>query len=181
MDNDKQFNPETCERTIVVAAASRHGSTNEIADHVADRLRRTLPANWCVSRSDPGNAWSLADADAVVLGSAIYFGRWLRPARRALRRIDGRPHVWLFSSGPILPDDPAGPPDSSEVDGHPHAMFGGRLDVSRLSRFERIVARLVHAELGDRRDWTAIDAWADAIGVDLNRTFNAHHTTGARS
>lgn len=190
--------PSTVRRTVVVTAASRHGSTAEIADRVADRLRDDLPEPWSVCRSDPGNAWSLADADAVVLGSAIYFGRWLRPARRALKRIDDLEQLWLFSSGPVSPVDAENEQiiDQDErvpsVHGDRHAAFGGCLDPSRLTRLERFVTRLVHADAGDHRDWGAIDDWADGIADELSRTFDSHndqragaeravlHPTGAR-
>ena len=169
--------PSNVRRTVVVAAASRHGSTAEIADRVASRLRGSLPAFWSVCRSDPDNAWSLADADAVVLGSGIYFGRWLRPARRAMERINDHEQVWLFSSGPVSPVETENEQINSQnervasVNRHPHAAFGGRLDPSRLSRLERLITRLVHADAGDHRDWSAIDAWTDDIADELTRTF----------
>lgn len=163
-------------RTVVVAAASRHSSTAEIADRVADRLRAALPGHWSICRSKPDNDWSLAAADAVVLGSGIYFGRWLRQGRRALQRIDDHQHVWLFSSGPI------GASDESDQDTalgrsahHPHAMFGGCLDPSRLTRLERLIARLLRVHASDHRDWAAIDRWANGIADELARTFDPHH------
>ena len=174
--------PSNVRRTVVVAAASRHGSTSEIADRVADRLRGALPEQWSVCRSNPDNAWSLADADAVVLGSGIYFGRWLRPARRALQRIDDHEHVWLFSSGPVGASD-----ETEQETGlgrsahHPHAMFGGRLDPSRLTRFERLVTRLLRVDASDHRDWAAIGGWADGIADELTRTFDSHHHHEARA
>jgi len=166
--------PSSVRRTVVVAAASRHGSTAEIADRVADRLRSALPERWTICRSVPDNAWSLADADAVVLGSGIYFGRWLRPARRALQRIDDHEHVWLFSSGPIGASDEQDPGLGRSAH-HPHAMFGGRLDPSRLTRLERFVTRLLRVDASDHRDWAAIDRWADGIADELTRNFDSHH------
>ncbi|MGY2066002.1 flavodoxin domain-containing protein [Blastococcus sp. SYSU DS0619] len=100
---------------VLVAVASRHGATADVATAIA----RTL------DESDAGRAAGLvavavpvqqqpepAGFDAVVLGSAVYVGRWLEPAREyaathtsALRT---RP-VWLFSSGPI--GEPPFPPD----------------------------------------------------------------------
>jgi len=48
----------------------------------------------------------------VVLGSAVYLGQWMKPARELAERSAGaiasRP-VWLFSSGPI--GEPAKPAD----------------------------------------------------------------------
>ena len=95
------MNPSNVRRTVVVAAASRHGSTGRDRRPCGGPPARSAAGHWSICRSDPGNTWSLTDADAVVLGSGIYFGRWLRPARRALERIDDHEHVWLFSSGPI--------------------------------------------------------------------------------
>jgi menaquinone-dependent protoporphyrinogen oxidase len=180
MNHEKIHEPDPRRRTVAVAAASRHGSTDEIADRLAERLRRVLPKHWDVARSNPANTWSLADADAVVLGSAVYYGKWLRPARRALTRLGDRPHVWLFSSGPVIPTDEAAPP-STAVFERPHMTFGGRLDLDQLSLTERVLAHMVQATPGDQRDWSAIDSWADAIGSELIDTFEHHHTTGARS
>jgi hypothetical protein len=58
-------------------------------------------------------------------------------------------------------------------------MFGGLLDPSRLSRLECILARLVHADAGDYRDWSAIDRWADGIAHELIHTVDSHQHEGA--
>jgi len=168
--------PSNVRRTVVVAAASRHGSTTEIGDRVADRLRETLPGHWTVCRSEPDNTWSLTDADAVVLGSGIYYGRWLRQGRRALQRIDHHEYVWLFSSGPIgASDETEQPSELGRSAHHPHAMFGGCLNPSRLTRLERFVTRRLRVDAGDHRDWAAIDRWADGIADELTRNFDSDH------
>jgi menaquinone-dependent protoporphyrinogen oxidase len=46
----------------------------------------------------------VAGYDAVVLGSAVYFGHWLEEARELLLRCAIAPWdlpVWIFSSGPV--------------------------------------------------------------------------------
>ncbi|TXL57494.1 flavodoxin domain-containing protein [Aeromicrobium terrae] len=158
---------------IVVAAASRHGATAEIADRIATRLRTDLPS-WSVVHADVLDWPTIDDADVVILGSAIYLGRWLRPAREALDRLDPSMEIWLFSSGPIsgvagedrdlITADrrvkPLGVRD--------HAVFGGRLDSRLLSFWERWIARAARAPEGDLRDWAAIDAWADSIAQELD-------------
>src|SRR5215211_4260149 len=77
--------------TVLVAVASKHGATAEIADAIAEQLRR-----------DAGDVKSLAGYDAVVLGSAVYAKRWRREARSFLRKhhdeLAERP-FWVFSSG----------------------------------------------------------------------------------
>ena len=64
---------------VLVAAASRHHGTREIAEAIATGLiRRGLEAE-AVPVEQVTN---LSGYDAVVLGSAMYTGRWLGTARR---------------------------------------------------------------------------------------------------
>jgi hypothetical protein len=67
--------------------------------------RRALAVNGiAVDIVPPEAVDSVEDYDAVILGSAVYTGRWLAPARDfAIRFRDPlatRP-VWLFSSAPV--------------------------------------------------------------------------------
>ena len=59
---------------ILVTAASKHGSTDEVADAIAQRLRE---AGHLVDRVAPKDVTSLAEYDAVVLGSAVYILQWM--------------------------------------------------------------------------------------------------------
>lgn len=154
---------------ILVAAASKHGSTAEIATALAAALRHHGAE---VDVKAPEQVPDVGGYDVVVLGSAVYRSRWLRPAREfvethaeALRqRI-----VFLFSSGPIAEQGrPVNRPyDVSEVvartGAREHRMFAGKLDPSVLGPGERVVARMIGARIGDFRDWDAIGAWAPSI------------------
>lgn len=88
--------------TILVAVASKHGSTREIAQVIADELRT---AHLAVDLQDAGAVGDIAGYDAVILGSAVYMGSWLPDAHSELAQ---RHHaalatlpVWVFSSGPL--------------------------------------------------------------------------------
>jgi menaquinone-dependent protoporphyrinogen oxidase len=158
---------------VLVTAASRHGATEEIADAIAEVLR---DAGLDVDRRPVDEVGSLDPYGAVVLGSALYMGRWLAPARRfAAERVDeleGR-RVWLFSSGPL------GNPPYPELDAlklaalapgvraRDHRLFPGRLDRSLLSVTERAVVRVVGAEEGDAREWDAVRRWAAGIAAEI--------------
>ena len=160
---------------VLVTSATRHGATGEIADAIAAGLeRRGVDAD-----SRPVSDVQGLDAyDAIVLGSAVYMGRWLPPARdfaaRHATELGSRP-VWLFSSGPLGPADhlaPAGAPSGIDVlvsatAARGHRTFAGRLDADGLGLAERLVARAVHAPYGDSRDWEAIDAFAGEIAAEL--------------
>ena len=64
---------------VLVVVASRHGGTRQIADAVAGVL---WDAGFDADVEDAAGA-DPAGYDAVVLGSAVYYGRWL-PSARAL-------------------------------------------------------------------------------------------------
>jgi len=157
---------------VLVTVASKHGSTDEIGHAIAQRLRaRGLE----VDEQKP-NGPPLDDVDAVVVGSAVYAGRWLSPARSFVRahlaELRQLP-VWVFSSGPV--GDPPTPPEEaregSELAGLVHARahrtLVGRLDASKLGLGERAVTRLIGASTEDRRDWEAIGRFADEIADEL--------------
>ena len=158
---------------ILVTAASRHGATRLIAEEIAARLAEH--DHTAVVRP-PKDVASLDEFDAVVLGSAVYAGRWLGAARDfadahapALRL---KP-VWIFASGPIGdPPMPAEPAEDTgrvagELGARGVATFGGRLAYAELGLGERVIVRAVRARDGDHRDWGAIHAFADGIATAL--------------
>ena len=161
---------------VLVTVASRHGSTGEIGEIVADVLR---DAGLIVESLPPENVDALDGFDAVVLGSAVYAGRWLEPARSFGRRhaqaLASRP-VWIFSSGPIGdPPMPEGEPTEAAalveaVQARDHRSFAGNLDPARLGLLERTLTRALKAPTGDFRDLNEIRAWADTIAREITRS-----------
>jgi menaquinone-dependent protoporphyrinogen oxidase len=156
---------------ILIATASRHGSTRELGQWLGSSISARL-ANSAVSATvdirDAAEVDSIAEYDAVVIGSGVYMGRWLGDARSLVDReqseLESRP-VWLFSSGPI--GDRTQSTTTSKWSEAPwaieHKVFGGKLDRSTLSWFERTVVRLIKAGDGDDRSRSEIDDWAGTI------------------
>jgi menaquinone-dependent protoporphyrinogen oxidase len=162
--------------TTLVTYASKHGSTEEIAEHITATLRRSgietdLKPVEAVREIEP--------YVAVALGSAIYYGFWLKEAREFVHRYEAalaaRP-VWLFSSGPLGVEvkDAEPPPNEfaefqESVKPRDLRIFFGALDYSQLSFMERMVVKGVRAPEGDFRDWDAIEEWAESIAHTLQR------------
>lgn len=163
--------------TVLVAVATRHGATREIADEIGGTLSRALDSLGDDSRVDvlfAENVYEVSCYDAFVLGSAVYNGRWLDSARRLVQRhhelLAAHP-VWLFSSGP------AGPrPDMATIDvaeparlsgAYEHRVFAGKIDRRRLRLCERAVAGALGLRDGDYRDWDGIRTWARTIANAL--------------
>jgi menaquinone-dependent protoporphyrinogen oxidase len=160
--------------TILVTAATRHGATMEIAEAIGRALDEAGMAAAVEPIDEVGD---LAPYEAVVLGSGVYVGHWLTPARAFAERnaeaLQAR-STWLFSSGPV--GDPPRPKaeDAVKVDevmamtgAREHRLFGGRIDKHRLGFGERAVMLAVGAKDGDFRDWDAIAAWAGEIAAAL--------------
>jgi menaquinone-dependent protoporphyrinogen oxidase len=160
---------------VLITAASRHGSTWEIAEAIGETLTE---AGITATVITPELVGEVADYDAVILGSAVYAGRWLDPARRfvesAALDLARRP-VWLFSSGPIGdPPKPVGDPaDAAPIiertGAREHRVFAGRLVKSELNLAERAIAAVVKAPEGDFRDWDEIRSWAAEIAAALRQ------------
>lgn len=160
--------------TVLVTAVSRHGSTSDVADRLADVLREELDATpWSVERREPDQVRDVEEFDAIVIGSAVYMGRWTGQAKRLVRRLDGHTFtgVWLFSTGPVDPAEPKPELARSVLTDHPdivdHVIFGGCLDVDRLSVPERVLVRALKVPSGDYRSWPAIEGWASEIASRL--------------
>ncbi len=160
---------------VLVTAASKHGATLEIAEAIAHRL--ASPDIDVVQRL-PTDVTALDGFDAVVLGSAVYAGRWLDPAKGLVDRFGAElrdRHVWLFSSGPV--GDPP-KPEEDPIEAAPmleatgardHRVFAGRLDRSLLGFGEKAIVVALRAPEGDFRDWDAIHEWADDISKTLGQ------------
>ncbi len=160
---------------VLVAYATRHDSTAEIAAAIADEL---AAAGCAATLGEAHSVESLAHVDAAVIGSALYLGRWddgaldlLRRERATLAAIP----TWLFSSGPVgvgsataRPERLPQPEDvaalAEEIGAHA-TTFGGRVDPADEGLEAQIMASA--GLTGDWRDFGRIRAWARAIAGDL--------------
>ena len=162
---------------LLIAVASKHGSTREIAAAIAATLRTQ---SFTVDLRDVAEVAGIDGYDAVIIGSAIYAGQWLPEAKRFAKhyatQLAERP-LWLFSSGPLGAGEPQPHDDPQRlvtalqgVAIRDHRIFVGKLEPADLGFGERLLARVVHAPAGDFRDWSAVRDWASAIGAELART-----------
>jgi menaquinone-dependent protoporphyrinogen oxidase len=158
---------------ILVAYASRRGSTREVAESIAVTLG-ALEAD--VETRPAHDVHSLEGYDGVVLGGGLYAGRLHKDARRFLHRHRealAEVPLAVFAMGPdelteekvaqsraqldrALAHEPAIAPATV-------AIFGGVVDPTTF-RFP-----LNRMPASDARDWHAIDAWAE----ELPRAFAA--------
>jgi menaquinone-dependent protoporphyrinogen oxidase len=157
---------------VLVAYASRMGSTAEIGEAIGAEIRThgvavdVLPAR---------DVRTVHPYEFVVLGSAIYAGRWRRDAMVVLRReqleLMNR-QTRLFQSGlSVVGPGPWKDPTPAAV--HKLARtIGTATPVTFPGRLTRQTARGLLPRLmarqplaGDHRDWERIRLWAADIGM----------------
>jgi menaquinone-dependent protoporphyrinogen oxidase len=154
---------------VLIAYGTKHGSTEEVACAIGERLHalgletEVLPA---------GSVDDLTPYDGVVVGGALYMGRWHPEALHFVERhratLASMP-VGVFAMGPrtLEQHDVDGARTQLAkalakvpgVDPYAVAVFGGVID-PRALRFP-----LNRMPASDARDWDAIRAWAAEVAA----------------
>ena len=158
-------------RNILIAYASRLGSTAEVAQAIADEIGAV--ALWI------GDIDSLAGYDAVIIGSAIRYDKWLPEATGFVdthhSTLQTMPVAAFLTCLTLSHKSPKALQQATRYAESiattlPHTraadigQFAGVLDYSKMPRRARLLVRLIFAFLrvpeGDYRDWQAIRTWA---------------------
>ena len=147
--------------TVLVTYASRYGSTAEIAERIAVTL---IEEGVDARAQQITQVRDLAGIDAFVIGSAVYFGSWLKPATTFVERnrevLAGKP-VWLFSSGPlpgaVVPDKAAGTAGDADGSGDASPADGAQQGVSPAA---------------DESEPKGVEELAASIGARRHRVFD---------
>jgi menaquinone-dependent protoporphyrinogen oxidase len=158
--------------SVLVAYATKKGSTREVGEAIAETLAEQ---GIKVSVRPAGEVRELDGYDSVVLGGALYMGRWHADARRFLKRhreaLAELP-IAVFGMGPLTVEEHdvegsrkqldralAATPELEPVS---VAIFGGVVDPEKL-RFP-----FSHMPASDARDWEAIRTWAEHLATALD-------------
>jgi menaquinone-dependent protoporphyrinogen oxidase len=167
---------------VLVAYATRYGSTHEVAEVIAETFRDCgLTADVRAVKDVP----SLTEYNAIVLGAPLIMYRWHKDARRFLsrhRKILTKLPVALFVLGPVqAPYNEKEWKDSHDQLNKELAKFpwlkpvtveilGGRFDPSKLGFPLKMFAGKEPAS--DIRDWTMIRKWAVNLAEKLKELMN---------
>ena len=163
--------------SVLVAYATRYGSTQEVAEAVAATLREHgLEVDFQPMRE----VRTLDQYRAVVLGAPLYMFHWHKDALQFLARhraaLTARP-VAIFALGPFHAEEkeyqevreqlnkelakfPWLAPAEIEI-------FGGKFDPQKLTFPHNLVPALKNMPASDIRDWTAIRAWASDLAAQF--------------
>lgn len=168
---------------VLVAYASRYGSTQEVAEAIAARLRE---CELEVAIQPMRDVRTLEGYHAVVLGAPLYIGHWHKDAlqflsqhREALTKLP----VAIFALGPATTGNEQEWQGSRENLDQELAkfpwltpvaleLFGGKFDPAKLRFSHKLLTALPASPLhglpaSDLRDWTAIRAWASDLAAKI--------------
>ncbi|MFJ7153928.1 flavodoxin domain-containing protein [Streptomyces sp. NPDC101118] len=160
-------------KRVLVAYGTRHGATAGIAEEIGRTLREDGLDAVVLPADDVADVRSF---DAVVLGGALYAGRWSGKAKRCAERneqyLRNRP-VWLFSSGPVdssaeqheIPPVKAVARQMERLGAREHMTFGGSITDGTPGLIARAMVR--QGKGGDFRNPERIQTWAHHIGREL--------------
>ncbi len=165
------------EPIVLVTYATRYGSTEEVAQSVAETLRENGIA---VEIQLARNVLSLDQYRAVVLGVPLYMSQLHKDARHFLsthRSALEKIPVALFVLGPVQKDEKdwigAREQLKKELSKFPwlspvsEEILGGKFDPAKLGFPFSLFPPLRKLPAGDARDWTAIRAWASDLALIL--------------
>jgi menaquinone-dependent protoporphyrinogen oxidase len=162
-------------KSILLAYATRFGSTQEVADVIGASLRQN---SFNVDILPMQDVKSLDRYNAIVLGAAIYNAKWHAQGHEFLSRyqeaLDRLP-VAIFALGPLSDSEAAKRNSRRQLDRElakypwlkPIAaeIFAGKYDPTKpgMGFFDRFVPAR------DVRNWDAIRAWANDLSAQLQR------------
>jgi menaquinone-dependent protoporphyrinogen oxidase len=173
--------------SILVAYATRYGSTQEVAEAIAATLReRGLEVDIQPMRK----VRTLEGYRAIMLGAPLYIGSLQKDAQHFLSQHHealSKLPVAVFALGPTHDDEKERLASHAQLDKElakfpevtPVALelFGGKYDPKKLRFPDSLMASLPASPLhnepaSDMRDWTAIRAWADSLAAKFQPTLS---------
>lgn len=163
---------------ILVAYASRYGSTMEVAEAIGDVLGERGPdieVDVLTAKEVTAAGVDVASYGMVVVGSPVYAGKWLGDATEFVKKhaaaLQAVP-VAIFSVGLTLKEDtPENRATMAEatkgitdiISPVATGMFAGKLDTKVLSLPMRMIIKAMKSPEGDFRNWDTIREWAEGL------------------
>jgi menaquinone-dependent protoporphyrinogen oxidase len=161
---------------VLVAYASKAGSTAEVAAVIA---RRLADAGWAVDLRRARTIRSVAGYRAVIVGSAIRAGQWLDDASgfvKTHRESLAARKTAFFTLCMTLQQDTPGNRDKVAAYLKPVRevlepdwieFFAGKMEYRRLALGPRLIVKAMKVREGDFRDWKAIGSWTDRLVQEM--------------
>jgi len=165
---------------VLVAYASKYGSTKEIAEKVGAVLKGEGLAADVLSADKVTDISGYQD---IIIGAAMYMGGWRKEAKNFVTKYEkalAAKRVWVFSSGPSGNGDPAQLLKGvivpagikiilDRIKPKDITVFHGNLDPVKMKGLEKWIVKRVGGDTGDFRDWAMITAWAKKTAAAIKK------------
>ncbi len=169
---------------ILVTYATRAGSTQGVAERIAQTLRAN---NHEVDLRLMQDVQDVLPYSAVIAGSAVRFDRWLPEAMQFLKHhqhdLEQKPFAPFLVCLTLAKPSPKATQDAKAymqavrelVTPMSEGLFAGALNMQKLPElryrmlFQIPVLFRIFKE-GDYRDWEAIDTWANSLSSEFVNT-----------
>lgn len=167
--------------TVLVTYATRYGSTKEVAEKIAENLKKR---GGFIDIIPSSQVTSIKKYQFIVIGAPFYVGRMLKDAKSFMLKFKNdlpQKKVAFFALGPLRNDEK----DISEtklqleteLEKYPWVkpitmeMFGGKYDPDNLNFMDKFLTKpsaspLHGLEAIDIRNWDAITKWAEDLPVN---------------
>jgi menaquinone-dependent protoporphyrinogen oxidase len=168
---------------ILVAYATKHGSTAEVAEFIGQVFREH---DLDVTVLAVGQVQSIADYDAVVIGSPVYASMWLTEMSHFVEHFEAelskKPvYYWMNCIRVLEPDgreqalaEYIYKPTMKKIGVRDIGVFSGKLKMEDVDWSERWALSahyegetLPGSHNADYRDWNAIREWAKQVRGQL--------------
>ncbi len=161
---------------ILIAYASKCGSTGEVAQAIG----QSLCDKGALVDVRPVKAVTSVDGyRAILVGSAIRMGQWLPEAVDFLKKNQARlsqmPTAFFTVHMHNVDDSSESQtaratyvaPVRQLVTPSAEAFFAGKIELARMSFFDRLITQAIKSKDEDLRDWPKIRAWAQGLPLTL--------------
>ena len=184
-----QFPESECRATnkpgkkILIAYASQFGTTGEVAKAIGEVLCQKgnrVDTRWIKNVQDLNNY------DAVIIGSAIQYDKWMPQATEFVIEnqniLSKLPVAYFFTCLTLSKKTKKTEQKAKAYSDKIYSLvpqvkpvsvgrFAGVLDYSKMSFFTSIILKIMLSILGvsegDYRDWDAIQSWANRLSLKL--------------
>ena len=174
--SESTYGDQNMSKKILVAYASKCGSTGEVASAIGKTLAQ---AGARVDVMPLSKVTNLSDYQAVFVGSAIRMAKWLPEAANfvsenlaILQRV---PTAYFTVCATMIEDTPAKraraagfiEPLRTVLTPAAEGYFAGKVDPNSLSFLENISLKAKDVPQGDFRDWDKITSWAQTTYAQI--------------
>lgn len=153
--------------TTLVVASSKHGSTREIGERIAEVLRTNKGVTTVVEDPEGAPKW-LASVNAVVVALPIYGGSPEKEGKAFLdthRAELANKSLFILASGAAPEFDGSLRTTLESYGPKELGYFRGALVEAKLGWFEKLMIKAAKGQYGDFRDWPGIEAWGKSLAT----------------